>query len=243
MNMNIPTEIKFDENAQKTIQFAMIKLGEIEIDGYKIYSINPDKNEIMLYNPHNPNVIITQKFSTPAPKQEQEQMQPVVPTQMQVPTVVPMDAEKTSDDNLTELGNGMGLSTTSQNSEYKYKSMKGMGGGSKSYQYSATSEQNFVYKKSDGFSETSIIGMNGGNNQLYSETSDIVNLSSNIALDKKMRKMSKKNTTQSSNTSNLNMDIFRKTMMSGGGNAPNPNLSTKMKEYGIKSTSTSSVCE
>lgn len=252
--------IEFDERIKQTINFAIEKLEQIDqnINGenYKIHCVNIYEKKILMYKVDDPTIIkmisysknmepvglyetasVTSTTSDVINDQGQGQEQEQGQGQEQ-------EKQMISDTSvlLTEMTNPE-TSTTSDEQNSNQLDQLAQSGGRRnksssifySNKYSTTSEQNYTYKKSDGYSETSMIG--GGYNGLVSEKSEMMNIDTT-----KNRRMKKKNSTHSSNTTNLNMDIFKKAMMKGGA-VSNQDLNNKMKEYGIGSTSTSSVCE
>jgi hypothetical protein len=274
--MNNPIE----ESTQKTLNFIINKLNQMQIDGRKVASIDIRKNEILLYNETNPNDVKTISIKN---NQNQPEHSDNVTSSEYVPpvTILSDTSVMNSQNNIQQPQQGGGKNIFYSNkysltSEQNYTNAKSDGysatstigyngfdklkGGNAVYSETSTighngfdklKRGNAVYSETstigyNGFdklkggngvySETSTIGHNGfdklkGGNGVYSETSDVIDFNS----------LNNKKNKKSSNTTNLNVDIFRKAIMKGG--TANQDINNKMREYGIKSTSTSSVCE
>ena len=148
-----------------------------------------------------------------------------------------LDYSETSDmlDNMSN----MNLSATSDNNNPKQNILKGGKQIFKTLKYSDTSS--VMLTELSNYSNTSQNTFTLGNNK-YSETSPMEQLGGKAVDSDTLNSISELRERKSNSIkSNLNIDIFRKSLK--GGSVGNQDLSQKLAELGINSSSTSSICE
>jgi len=131
---------------------------------------------------------------------------------------------------------------TDMYSETSVNPIKNMKGGI----YSETSsfhENNIVYSKTSSYNPN--MSINGGfnvrnNSDMYSATSNL-GLKGGFKIGKELSDAI--DSTELKLSDSLDTNIFKKSSQNGGNVSSGNKLKNKMKEIGIKSTSTSSICE
>ena len=242
---NLPNEMKQD--LPNKIVGYINELQEFKNNEFTIKEINFEKEEIVFSNGKNELKMNLQfirnknnsQFTTTENSNETSEMN----TEQKFNGVMSDTSNgNTLTDKFNQLGQKQRQSLSGGNNKNIFKSSK----------YSDTSSLNqtelsnysnitpVIYNnRSDNFSDTSVLGQNGGGLD-NSENSDT--LRSVSELKDRKNKFSNKNTT-STFKSNLDMGIFRKSQNQSGGTRSQLDLKKKMIDAGINSSSTSSICE
>ena len=236
--------MNLQENEKAKIIFGLNLLCGMDVNGYKLKSINVKDDTIIFINGDKEEKISIKGLMTEKSKEVENSEVEIT----EVKKVPELGLTETSEiirnvrngknvleTETSEQVGGFGVLNFSETSDLSEVPMNKMVGGSKNVflgksKYSETSSA--VYNaRSDKYSDTSIIGQIGGKSN---ETSDTLMGVSEL----KQRKSSKQQ--------NLDMGIFRK-VQSGGfqsGGSVDTNIKRKMMDIGINSnSSTSSICE
>lgn len=245
--------MNLQENEKAKIIFGLNLLCGMDVNGYKLKSINVKDDTIIFINGDKEEKISIKGLMTEKPKEVENSEVEIT----EVKKVPELGLTETSEiirnvrngknvleTETSEQVGGFGVLNFSETSDLSEVPMNKIVGGSKNVfigksKYSETSSikmsemskysetSSAVYNaRSDKYSDTSIIGQIGGKSN---ETSDTLMGVSEL----KQRKSSKQQ--------NLDMGIFRK-VQSGG--SVDTNIKRKMMDIGINSnSSTSSICE
>ena len=244
--MNINSEKRID------IAFHLNYLKNLDINSYKIESINFSTKEILFRKPNDSN---TYKFNFDE-IECQKNMSGESTLDSDVFGKISENNSKInlSNEQFSETSENTQIPQTQQTQQTQPQPLTGGNGKNifKSLKYSETSSfkandmsnysktSSVMYNdRSDNFSDTSVLGQIGGG---LESTDTLMSIS-----ELKDRKNKSKVFSSGSSKSNLDIGIFKKTQFQSqnqsGGSKSNIDFKKKMAEVGINSSSTSSICE
>jgi hypothetical protein len=221
--------MNISQDEKSKLIFALSLISGIDIDGYKLKSIDLSENDkcfIFVKGDNEKKIAIEEfmKMKTMDKPNENELSitSSEIPKRKEGVDVILSETSEINNDNKQKpMTGGFNFKNIFQKSKYSETSSIKM---SETSNYSQTSTELFN-GRSDNYSDTSVIGQIGGNLMTTDTFADMSDL--------KQRKVSK-------SENYLDMGIFKK--VQSGGSAEN--LRKKMNEVGINSnSSTSSICE